>query len=97
MMAGKLSTFIVNGWDVGEIWQRCQVMVSAIKPIAESSEILTIKSQIFEHISPSILVYSIFFTSFLSQLFFQLSLSNQQKHTANRALGTYIHLKARSV
>lgn len=91
----------MNGWDVGTIWQRCQEVLSAINRIAESSKLLPINQPNSESISLSIPLHSAFFTSSLSQLFFQLSLSNLQKHTANRALGTFfysfIHLKVRSV
>ena len=51
MMTGKLSTFIMNGWDVETIWQRCQGAVSAIGRIAESSRLYAIKQRNFGRFS----------------------------------------------
>jgi hypothetical protein len=101
MMTGKLSTFVLNGWDVGTIWQRCQVEVSAISRVTESSDSVVITQQNYRSISPSIPLYSAFFTSSLWLKSFALSLTNQYKHTARRALGTFcysfIYLKAKGV
>lgn len=96
MMTGKLSTFIMNGWDVVTIWQKCQEVLSAINQIAESSKLLPINQLNFGSISLSIPLYSAFFSSPL-WLNFSTSPTNQHAHTANRALGAFIHLKARSV
>jgi hypothetical protein len=101
MMTGKLSTFIMNGWDVGTIWQGCQGEVTAIGRTTESSDSVAITQKFYRSISLSIPLYSVFFTSSLWLKFFAHSLANQHKHTARRALGTFfysfIHLKARSV
>jgi hypothetical protein len=101
MMTGKLSTFVLNGWDVGTIWQKCQVKLSAINRNAESSDLLAITQQNSQVITLSIPLHSTFFTSSLWLKSFALSLTNQYKHTARRALGTFcysfIYLKAKGV
>jgi len=101
MMTGKLSTFIIDRWDFGTIWQTCQVMVSAVNQNTESSDLLAITQHNSQIITLSNPLHSAFFTSSLWQKSFALSLTNQYKHTARRALGTFcysfIYLKAKGV
>jgi hypothetical protein len=101
MMAEKLSTFVLNGWDYWTLWQKCEVKVSAVNRTAESSNLLAITQQNFQSISLSIRLHSAFFTSSLWLKSFALSLTNQYKHTARRALGnlfySFIYLKAKGV
>jgi len=101
MMTGKLSTFIMYGWDVGTIWQRSQGLVSAIGRSAESSGLFSNQPSTFGRFSPSIPPHSTFFTSSLWLKSFTTSFTNQYKHNAGWALGnlfySFIYLKVKGV